>query len=417
MRVAFNARSLVSPVPRGWDRYTIGLVRELVRIGVDVTLLHRAREPLHEPHVRDLGCHIEGLPDRSGLHWEQAALPRALKQGRFDLFHAPTENGVPLLAPCPVVLTIHSVTGHSYLELVRRGDLPGRVQDYLGKNLASRWSFSAGYLRMQIRRADHVLTPSEFCRDEVIRFLRIAPERVTATPLAVDRQFEQPPRPAGESGETLAALGVRRPYLLYVGGYETHKNVGGLLEAFALVHAVRPDLALVLVGSKGVPETIGNQIARLGLELGRNVVPLANLTADLTDLYDDAELLVTLSWRETFCLPALEAMTRGVAVVASAWGAAPEVVGPAGRLVDPRDHPAARNAILALLAEPERSRVRSLAREQSRRFRWSRTAAETLEVYRTLTGASGSGSAPDEPGSPGHGQKLADNAPASSSGG
>lgn len=413
MRVAFNARSLVSPVPRGWDRYTLGLVRELSGQGVDVTLFHRAREPLCGAHLRDLGCRVEGLPDRSGLHWEQVALPRALKRGRFDVFHAPTENGVPLLAPCPVVLTVHSVTGHSYLDLVRRGELPGRVEDYLGTNLASGWSFSTHYLRAQVRRANHVITPSEFCRSEAIRFLRLAPERVSATPLAVDRQFAQPPRAADERSQALAGLGVRPPYLVYVGGYELHKNVGGLLETFALVHKARPELALVLVGSKGVPESVRDQTRRLGLELGRNVVPLANLTSELCDLYDDAELLVTLSWRETFCLPALEAMTRGVGVVASAWGAAPEVVGPAGRLVDPRDHAGARDAILALLAEPERSRVRSLGREQAQRFSWSRTAAQTLDVYRALAGQNRSRSAPEDLAPPGAGRKMPDSAPAS----
>src|SRR5437868_11309267 len=116
MRVAFDGRSLSSPVLRGWDRYTVGLVGELVRQGVEVTLFHRAAEPLHGPHLAALNCRVAPLQDRGGLSWEQVALPLALWRGRFDLFHAPAEHGVPLAAPCPVVLTIHSVTWQSYAD-------------------------------------------------------------------------------------------------------------------------------------------------------------------------------------------------------------------------------------------------------------------------------------------------------------
>jgi glycosyltransferase involved in cell wall biosynthesis len=394
--VAFDGRSLACPVPRGWDRYAIGLVGELARRGVEVTLLHRARQPLHAPHVADLGCRVLGLADRGGLHYEQVAVPRALRRGRFDLFHAPFEHGVPLAAPCPVVLTIHSVTAASYAELIRRGLLPGRVGDYLGHDVPQ-WSPRACYWRAQVARADHILTPSAFCREEVVRLLGVAPGRVTVTPLAAAAQFRRPALAAADRAAVLARLGVRRPYVLYVGGYEPHKNLGGLLEAFAPVRAARPALTLVTVGSTPVPEAIVPRARRLGLDAGGAVVFLSGITEDLTTLYDEAELLVTLSWRETFCLPALEAMTRGVPAVASAWGAAREVVAETGRLVDPRDPAAARRAILDLLAEPDPVGRRAGLRQQARRFSWERTATRTQAVYDRLR----AGRSPDRPaGSP-----------------
>jgi glycosyltransferase involved in cell wall biosynthesis len=118
------------------------------------------------------------------------------------------------------------------------------------------------------------------------------------------------------------------------------------------------------------------------------VIFLLNLAEALTDLYDDAELLVTLSWRETFCLPALEAMARGIPVVASAWGGAREIIGATGRLVDPRDHEAAKSAILELLAMSNRLAVGVAIRAQADRFTWATTAAQTLEIYRSLIGRS-----------------------------
>src|ERR1700730_6297957 len=150
MRIAFDARSLSAPVLRGWDRYTVGLVAALVRLGVDVTLFHRAREALHAPHVAGLDCRVEGLADRGGLSWEQVAVPLVLWRGKYDLFHAPAEHGVPLAAPCPVVLTYHSVTLHSYADLIRRGVLPGKLRDYLGHDTRpDRRSPGACYQRVQ----------------------------------------------------------------------------------------------------------------------------------------------------------------------------------------------------------------------------------------------------------------------------
>jgi len=387
MRVAFDARSLSSAGLRGWDRYLVGLAGELVRQGVAVTLFHRASEQLEPRHIAGLGCEMTGLEDRGGLDWEQVVLPLALWRGKFDLFHAPAEHGVPLAARCPVVLTIHSLTGHSYKDLVDRGILARRVSDYLGDDVRLDYRSPAFcYWRAQVARANHIVCPSDYCRDEIVRFLGVSPKRVTAVPLAVHQQFRKPPNDPSVRACTLNRLGVRKPYLLYVGGFETHKNVEGLLEAFALVRAVRPQLSLVVVGSKALPEAIPPHATRLGLRPGREVVFLVNLNEELTDLYDDAKLLVTLSWRESFCLPALEAMARGIPVVASAWGAAPEIIGGSGRLVDPRDHQAAKRAILELLELSNRVDLSAALRAHADRFTWAATAARTLEIYRSLIG-------------------------------
>ncbi|MGD0074552.1 MAG: glycosyltransferase family 1 protein [Candidatus Binataceae bacterium] len=387
MRIAFDARSLASPVLRGWDRYLVGLAGELVQQGIEVTLLHRAREPLHRRHIADLGCEVVGLEDFGGLHWEQVAVPLALWRRRVDLFHAPAEHGVPFGAMCPVVLTIHSVTEHSFRDLIEQGLLGGKVRDYLGKEAGfDDRRLACWYWRAQVARANQILCPSEYCRDEVIRFLGRSPNRVTTTPLAVHQQFRSPPNALEIRARTLLRLGICKPYLLYVGGFETHKNVGGLLEAFALAHAAQPELSLVVVGSKALPESIVEHATRLRLRPGRDIIFLVNVTEDLADLYDEAELLVTLSWRETFCLPALEAMTRGIPVVASAWGGAREVVGDAGRLVDPRDSEAAKNAIEEMLAVKNRAGFAASIRARAARFTWAATAAQTLEVYRSLIG-------------------------------
>lgn len=177
---------------------------------------------------------------------------------------------------------------------------------------------------------------------------------------------------------------MKKPYILYVGGYEVHKNVAGLLETFAVVKQTRPDLMLVTVGSKFLPETLRQKALALNLEVDVDVVFLVDITDELMDLYDSAELFVTFSWRETFCLPALEALTRGLPVIGSEWGAFSEIVGNAGRLVHPSDYTGAASTILQMLKPEERMFLSALAYQQAERFNWEKTAKDSLIVYQTI---------------------------------
>src|SRR3989338_8393891 len=320
------------------DRYTIGLIRGLINQGVDIILFHRACEPLNTAHIEHLCCAVVGLKDCCGLHWEQIVVPLALLYGRFRLYHAPAERGVPLLAPCSVVFTIHSATAHSYYEFVRNGILPGNVKDYLGYDFnPHRRNFWSLLFKLQLARASHILVPSDFCRNEVIRFLNISPGLVTTTHLGIPEQFEAPPRPEDERDGMLERMGVKKPYLLYVGGYEPHKNAAGLLRSFAIVKQNRPDLMLVI-----------------------------------------------LSWRESFCLPALEAMSRGVPVIGSKMGAFPEIAGNAGQFVDPCNYSEAAGVILKMLEPSERQSFSYLARQRAQHFTWEKAAKDTLGIYESL---------------------------------
>jgi glycosyltransferase involved in cell wall biosynthesis len=105
----------------------------------------------------------------------------------------------------------------------------------------------------------------------------------------------------------------------------------------------------------------------------------------LITLYDAAETFVSLSWRESFGLPALEALACGLAVVVSGMGASPEVVGRVGVLVDPRDLDGAAREILAVLARPRTENDVAARVEQARRFSWDRCVERTLAVYEALT--------------------------------
>ncbi len=149
---------------------------------------------------------------------------------------------------------------------------------------------------------------------------------------------------------------------------------------------------------------VDKAITRLGL--GDVVHCVSGITDDeLARLYGEAEVAVVPSLYEGFSLPAIEAMSCGVAVVATTGGALPEVVGrdgETGLLVPPDDPGALAGAIARLLDDPA-LRVRLGAAGRSRvvsTFTWEVTAAGTAACYRALLEGRplpGSAGAPDGP--------------------
>jgi glycosyltransferase involved in cell wall biosynthesis len=197
------------------------------------------------------------------------------------------------------------------------------------------------------RRADLVITISEYARTTLVRELRVDPARVRVVPLGVDTSSFEP------------ELGERAPFALYPARGWPHKNHAALIEAITIVRQQRPGFGLVLTGGNlDALGTLPDWVDRRGL------VPLA----ELRSLYRTAAVLAFPSRYEGFGLPPLEAMASGLPVAASRAGSIPEVVGDAAVLFDP-DDPAdiARGILEALERGPE---LTAAGLERVRRFTW-----------------------------------------------
>ena len=107
--------------------------------------------------------------------------------------------------------------------------------------------------------------------------------------------------------------------------------------------------------------------------------------AERRQLYDEASMLVVPSLDEGFGMPALEAMTIGLPVVAASRGALPEVTGDAARLVDPLDDEAIAHAMQQALTDRAGTLTRierGVARAAG--YSWRSSAARLLEAYQHL---------------------------------
>jgi glycosyltransferase involved in cell wall biosynthesis len=235
-----------------------------------------------------------------------------------------------------------------------------------------------------LKRAARIITVSECSARELIKSLRVPAEKLRVVYEAPDPSFHV--RLSRERIDaTVRRHGIVSPYLLFVSGFDTRKNVTGLLHVFAGIRQRLTSHTLVMAGVGGDVAGAKALAARLGLRQGVDVFFLERVQDDLPALYQGADLFVTLAWWETFCFPLVEAMASGVPVVASSFGAIPEIAGEAAILVDPRDHDQVAKTVVDVLGNHERRRdliVRGEARVK--RFDWGRAASETIEVYREV---------------------------------
>jgi alpha-1,3-rhamnosyl/mannosyltransferase len=300
-----------------------------------------------------------------GELWQLAL---AARRDRADLFHAPHYVCPPIL-PCPAVVTVHDLIHLRFPPRHRHPVAP---------------LYARLMLRLAVRRARRLITVSESTRRDLVERLGAAPERIRVIPNGVGAPFG-PAAASPRPDPVLARLGATPPYFLFVGNPLPHKNVVGLLDAFA---GLPPDLGRLVLA--GIPPSARAHVDGLSAARGlqARVHALAPLpAATLARLYQEAQAVVCPSLWEGFGLAALEAMACGTPVVAANRGGLPEVVGDAGLLVDPARVDALREAMYTLaVQEPLRAALRARGLARARAFSWRHVAEATVAVYREALG-------------------------------
>jgi glycosyltransferase involved in cell wall biosynthesis len=230
-------------------------------------------------------------------------------------------------------------------------------------------SFSLGqhiYRRLtyerSARRADAIITVSDFSRNSVIRELRVAPEVVHRIYPGVESSFR------GNANYWQSRDSPSPRFLYYPARSLRHKNHQRLFAAVELVRIDFPDVTLCLTGSE----------AHLLGKLPSFVVHAGNVSSqEVQNFYRDCAGVVFPSTYEGFGFPALEALAIGAPLVLSTSGSLPEVAPSNAIFVDPYSVESIAAGIrLVLLQEHDPEK----AREHARRFRWESTTSEILEL-------------------------------------
>lgn len=205
---------------------------------------------------------------------------------------------------------------------------------------------------------------------------------------AIDERFRRPCT-FEEKKLILERYGVNYPFALYAGNVKRQKNLGRMIEAFAVLkgklrqHPVYEELKLIVIGDElskhadlrrtVVKTRIQNDVRFLGF------VPVDVLRV----FYSAAEVFVFPSLYEGFGLPPLEAMAQGTPAVVSNVSSLPEVVGNAAMMVNPDNiFDIARGIERVLLDAEARRLLHERGLEQVRKFSWDWSVERVLEIYR-----------------------------------
>jgi glycosyltransferase involved in cell wall biosynthesis len=314
---------------------------------------------------------VFGRPDTDIL--QNVTFPLFIKRLKVDLCHIPL-NSVAYWMPRPYVVTIHDLSSITH-------QASGGLREALHRER----------YRQGAMRATRVIAVSNATRRDLQTVLGIDPKRLRTIYSAPDPAFAMPGPSAEFTEQTLQRYSIRPPFILYAGTIRAHKNVGRLVEAFAVIRSEVEndpefnDLKLVIIGDelsrypqvrRAVAATrVGPHVRFLGF------VPPETLRV----FYGAAALFAFPSLAEGFGLAPLEAMSCGTPVVASDLPALVEAVGDSAELVSPDNVFDVARGLRSILLDPETRRRRSeegLA--QAARFDWSHTARAVLDIYEEI---------------------------------
>jgi len=308
------------------------------------------------------------------------ALSREVFRHQLNLFFFPAVYSYfPIVNRTKIVVTLHDAIAEHYPDLV-----------FSNKRLRTFWNLKR---KLAVRQADLILTVSEYSKQQLVKHLELAHDRVRAISEAAHSAFAV--LPIDEAKRELLRkyeVGPDTRFILYVGGISPHKNLGALVSAFRRIScdACFRDVKLVLVGDYqddpflSAYASVKRQITESSLS---DKVVFTGFIPDehLAVLYNAATLFVLPSVEEGFGLPAIEAMACGAPVACSNRGPLPEIVGDAGRFFDPSDVEMIADVLKSVLAdEPSRKTMGENAIKRAPRFTWSQAAADTRRIFEEL---------------------------------
>jgi glycosyltransferase involved in cell wall biosynthesis len=304
---------------------------------------------------------------------------RAERGGAYGaVYHAVGAGTLPIASGLPLVVTV--------LDLAP-WEMPAAFAGSAGARFGRR-------LRAQLLRdAAAIIVGTDTVARAVRRLLHVRPDRIRVIPLAPRPGFS--PSVDGAERAEAARLGLEPGrYLVYSGRYDVRQDLATLLRALAgLAAAGRPeDLPdeaawpprVLLAGA--TPDdraSLARAASRVGVGDALAYAPVMEAER-LAALLRGARAALMPVVSEGAGLAVVESLATGTPVVASAVGPLPELIGPAGLLVEPRDPDRLATALRTIwLDDRVLERVRDAARHRAATDRrsWADVADDTRRVY------------------------------------
>ncbi|MFA6513966.1 MAG: glycosyltransferase family 1 protein [Patescibacteria group bacterium] len=390
MRIGIDAR-FYGPIGKGLGRYTQEVVDNIIKINSAGSrdnfefVIFLSPDNFDEFTVNDVSIKKVMLNIRWYSWREQIIMPFYIWREKLDLMHFPHFN-VPIFTPVKFVFTLHDLI-LTHFPTIRA--TTKNIFVYRLKNLAYRL-----VTKSAIWRAEKIITVSEFTKKDIIHNFKIEADKIIVTYEGVANLAH------GRDSLFIAKLNSREMldkyhiggnFLLYVGNAYPHKNLETLVRVFSRLHAIKPEIKLVLVGKEDYfYERIHEFAHSLNLWQKENInspIVFAGYVPDaqLEIMYQEARAYIFPSLYEGFGLPPLEAMAKGCPVASSDRASLPEILGEAAVYFNPEDESDILAKIIMILDNNDfRESLKLKGSEQVKKYNWWECANETLDVYRKI---------------------------------
>jgi len=261
------------------------------------------------------------------------------------------------------ILTIHDI----YLFLDQREEISKK--SFREKKLQQ--------LTESISKADHFISVSQKTKEDFCEYFNVNEGRVSVTHLGYSK-----PNLAESPQDIDFKLPER--FILFIGTLSERKNCLRMLEAFSMLKG-EEDLDFVFAGGQVPGYPFQEKVKSLELEKRVHYLSYVN-DSIINYLYLKSQAFIFPTLYEGFGIPLLEAASRGIPVLTSNRGAAPEVLGERGVYVDPFSSEEISMGIKKVLMLKDDLVFKSKLVDHAKKFSWEKMAKETFKIYQKVLG-------------------------------
>lgn len=365
--IAFDCSSLNYSRMSGLNRYVGELYKELQnnhKLIIYASLCAKENQKNVIPVTSYFG-HESALAHVSRISWKQAVLPFSLIKNKVNIYYSPIAEGM-LFPVCKQVITIHDLIPYIF------PDEHPRLRHYY-----------THILPRIIRSSSTIISISETTKNDIERLYGIGDVPIVTIHQGYNSNIFLE-LPIQKTQTTIGKYSLNK-FILGVLDSRPTKNLSRLIDAFACIHNLEdPSLQLVIVGNVHNKIELLENSDKLGLN---NKLIFLGTIADyeLAHLYNRAELFVFPSLYEGFGIPPLEAMACGCPTLVSNTSSLPEVCGNASYYVNPYNIDDIATGIHKMLSSSSIKHIfKSLGLERVKKFKYTQTAKETMEVINTM---------------------------------
>ncbi|MBP7821310.1 MAG: glycosyltransferase family 4 protein [Saprospiraceae bacterium] len=369
MRIAINARFLISNKLEGFGRFSYETLRLIVKNNEQHHFIFFFDRPYDSAFI--FGDNVTPVvlypPARHPFLfyiWFELMLPKALKKHKADIFFTP-DGYCSLRSKIKTISVVHDLAFFHFNDHVN-----GLMQKYYEY-----------FFPKFIYRASKIVTVSNFVKNDILQFFpTIDKEKILVACNGVSHDFV--PLAESDKSEVRHKYAQGNPYFFYVGAVQPRKNIARLIAAFSSFKEKDQTNMQLLIAGRMAWKT-EETIEALAQSKHKNDIKFLGFVsnAELARLVASATALVYVSLFEGFGIPIIEAFHAEVPVVTSNCSSMPEVAGDAALLVDPYNIEEISNALTKISTDQQlRQQLIQKGSVQKLKFSWEKAATVIQEA-------------------------------------